>query len=87
MVAQTRIITRLTVLLLLGSPTLGAQPDTNVVVSPVTPKRAVCWRARPEARCGAYLVTEFLVEKPVLSSTTAYGAPSRKRGSWERSAR
>lgn len=74
MLAQTRIVILFAAVVLLpGSRRLEAQPDTSIVTTPVTPKRALCWRPRSEARCGSYLVTEFAIEKAVLSSSENFG--------------
>ena len=55
-------------LLPFAAPAVEAQPDTATVTPGTPPHRAFCWRPRPAARCGGYLVTEVGLEWPVVAS-------------------
>ena len=48
------------------APDLGAQADTAAAA---TPKRAACWHPRPSAQCRGYLVTEFTLERAILTTS------------------
>ena len=61
------------VLVLLGARGLSAQTDTSGAAGVEASKRALCWRPRPELRCGGYLVTEFAAERALLSSSDDAG--------------
>ena len=65
MLMQTRVVTGLIVivLLVLGASALGAQVDSIVAPGAGAGKSEVCWRPRPAARCGGYVVTELVMER------------------------